>query len=114
MLRCTVTIRAPEAYSLDLTSEPVLMLFAIGLREMEEIRILSLFMKPVRSIRDQAWNETLEGRARNRRLDIYLIPGEKMVDMARRGELINDSSRCFTEFVFNLSAFFLFLHENVE
>ena len=32
-------------------------------------------------------NETLEGRARNRRLDIYLIPGEKMVDMARRGEL---------------------------
>ena len=34
-----------------------------------------------------ASNETLEGRARNRRLDIYLIPGEKMVDMARRGEL---------------------------
>ena len=36
-----------EAYSLDLTRA----LFAIGLREMEEIRILSLFMKPVRSIR---------------------------------------------------------------
>lgn len=34
-----------------------------------------------------ASNETLEGRARNRRLDIYLIPEEKMVDMARRGEL---------------------------
>ena len=34
-----------------------------------------------------ASNETLEGRARNRRLDIYLIPGEKMVDMARRGGL---------------------------
>ena len=31
--------------------KPVLVLFAIGLREMEEIRILSLFMKPVRSIR---------------------------------------------------------------
>ena len=31
-----------------------------------------------------ASNETLEGRARNRRLDIYLIPGEKMVDMDKR------------------------------
>lgn len=34
-----------------------------------------------------ASNATMEGRARNRRLDIYLIPGEKMIDMARRGQL---------------------------
>lgn len=34
-----------------------------------------------------ASNETMEGRAKNRRLDIYLIPGEKMIDMARRGQL---------------------------
>ena len=34
-----------------------------------------------------ASNATMEGRAQNRRLDIYLIPGEKMIDMARRGQL---------------------------
>lgn len=34
-----------------------------------------------------ASNATMEGRAKNRRLDIYLIPGEKMIDMARRGQL---------------------------
>ena len=34
-----------------------------------------------------ASNRTMEGRAKNRRLEIYLIPGEKMIDMARRGQL---------------------------
>lgn len=34
-----------------------------------------------------ASNRTMEGRAKNRRLEIYLIPGEKMLDMARRGQL---------------------------
>ncbi len=32
-------------------------------------------------------NDTMEGRASNRRLEIYLIPGEAMIEMARRGEL---------------------------
>ncbi len=34
-----------------------------------------------------ASNTTMEGRAQNRRLDIYLIPGETMIEMARRGQL---------------------------
>ncbi len=32
-------------------------------------------------------NETMEGRARNRRLEIYLVPGQKMIDLAKQGKL---------------------------
>ncbi len=32
-------------------------------------------------------NETMEGRAHNRRLEIYLVPGQKMIDLARQKKL---------------------------
>ena len=45
-----------------------------------------------------ASNETLEGRARNRRLDIYLIPGEKMVDIMVRAEDASKINRIVERF----------------
>lgn len=33
-------------------------------------------------------NNTMEKRAANRRLEIYLIPGEKMSDMAKKGRIV--------------------------
>lgn len=32
-------------------------------------------------------NDTMEKRAANRRLEVYLIPGERMIDMAKRGRI---------------------------
>ena len=74
-----------EAYSLDLTrarARAVRDWFARNGGNTDYVVIYEAgFFLPVAS------NATMEGRAQNRRLDIYLIPGEKMIDMARRGEL---------------------------
>lgn len=74
-----------EAYSLDLTrtrARAVRDWFARNGGNTDYVVIYEAgFFSPVAS------NATMEGRAQNRRLDIYLIPGEKMIDMARRGEL---------------------------
>ncbi len=32
-------------------------------------------------------NDTMEGRARNRRLEIYLVPGQKMINLAKQNKL---------------------------
>lgn len=74
-----------EAYSLDLTlfrARAVRDWFARNGGNTDYVVIYDAgSFSPIAS------NKTMEGRAQNRRLDIYLIPGEAMIDMARRGQL---------------------------
>lgn len=74
-----------EAYSLDLTRARVQAVRDWFARNGANTDYVVVY--EVGAFAPIASNSTMEGRAKNRRLEIFLIPGEKMIDMARRGQL---------------------------